>query len=167
MNKTEFIEKYGEAAYDKQLLQNRNWKAKHPEEVKAHLKDWNAKHSQGKKALNKEWRESNPKKIAENNHEESQKGGKYYEHNRHHKMTGIPHEKVLVRQKHQRIWTPFKQIIAPASQIHHEWIPGTADYTGVALVEKDQHLHGFIDVIQILEGEITLFAEAEVRRSVG
>ena len=78
-------------------------------------------------------------------------------------MRGIPHEKELIRQKHSRKWTLYKKIIAPESQQHHQWLPGTADYIGVALVEKDQHMHGYIDVIQILEGEITLFTEEEIR----
>ena len=36
-------------------------------------------------------------------------------------------------------------------------------YRGLALVEADQHTHGFIDVIKILDGEITIFTEAELR----
>ena len=79
-------------------------------------------------------------------------------------MSGIPHAKNLIRKKHLKKWAPYKKIIAPASQLHHEWIPETADYRGMALVEKDQHLHGFIDVIQVLEGEITLLTESEIRR---
>ena len=35
------------------------------------------------------------------------------------------------------------------------------------VVEKDQHIHGFIDVIQILEGEITLFTEEEIKNRGG
>jgi hypothetical protein len=40
---------------------------------------------------------------------------------------------------------------------------GTAEHRGVALVEADQHMRGFVDVIEILEGEIRLPTEAEVR----
>ena len=42
-------------------------------------------------------------------------------------------------------------------------IPGTADYRGAALVEPIQHQYGIIDPIVILEGEITLLTEAEIR----
>jgi hypothetical protein len=65
--------------------------------------------------------------------------------------------------RHGYYWRPYKNIIAPGSQLHHNWIPGTADYTGLALVEADQHMRGFIEVIQILEGKITLFTEKEIR----
>jgi hypothetical protein len=77
--------------------------------------------------------------------------------------TGIPGEKTRIRYKHGREWKPYKDIIAPDSQIHHEWVPETAEYRGVALVEKDAHMHGFVDVIEILDGEITLLTEEEVK----
>ena len=97
----------------------------------------------------------------------NRKGGANYPKLMLYHMTGLQYARRLIRNKHGLRWKPFKQIIAPESQIHHEWIPGTADYTGVALVETDQHIHGFIDVIQILEGEITLFTEAEIRNRGG
>jgi len=43
------------------------------------------------------------------------------------------------------------------TQIHHEWVSGTAKYRGVALVDAELHRHGIIKVIEVLEGEITLF----------
>lgn len=148
MKKKEFIRRYGEEAYDKKLEQNKNW---------------NREHSVKAGESNRQWRIDNPEKIKAHNMERY-KGGKYYEKCREYYKTGIPYERKLVRNKHLRWWTPYKQIIAPGSQIHHEWISETADYRGVALVEQDQHLHGFIDVIQILEGEITLLREEEIRR---
>jgi hypothetical protein len=42
----------------------------------------------------------------------------------------------------------------------------TANYDGVALVEAEQHMSGFLDVIQILAGTITLYTEEEIRNSV-
>ena len=92
-----------------------------------------------------------------------QKGSKGYRKAITYQMNGLPHAKRLIRLIHAQKWRPYKQLIAPESQLHHEWIPGTADYRGVALVETDNHTHGFIDVIQILEGEITLLTEAEIR----
>ena len=133
MKKEEFIKRYGKEAYEKWRQQKREWGRKHPEVTKT------------------------------NHRREHRKGGENYERHLKYKITGLPHERELVRGKHQRYWAPYKQIIAQNSQIHHEWIPETANYRGVALVEKDQHMHGFIDVIQILEGEITLLREGEVR----
>lgn len=75
-------------------------------------------------------------------------------------------ERNKIRMKHANQYRPFKQIIAPDSQIHHEWIPETAEFRGVALVEKDQHMHGFIDVIKILEGKITLLSEKEIKGGI-
>ena len=134
MKKVEYIEKHGIEAYEKIKARSEKWRRDHPEEAE------------------------------EQQHEICRKGGKYYERRLKYRLTGIPHEKDLVRGKHRRIWTPYKQIIAPESQIHHEWLPETANYRGVALVEKEQHRYGIIDVIQILEGKITLLTEEEIRK---
>lgn len=134
MKKEETIKRRGEAAYGKLQQQSRDWLLNHPKEVKARQ------------------------------HERDRKGGRYYGSRTAYNSTGLPHDRNLVRQKHGNLYRPYKRIIAPESQLHHEWIPGTANFRGVALVEKDQHQHGYIDVIQILEGEITLLTEEEVRR---
>ena len=133
MNKEERIARYGIEAYKKLEAQRDAWKKAHPDEVVAF------------------------------NAEQCRKGGKYYNKRLIDKRTGIPGEKKNIRTKHQKMWRHFKNIIAPSSQIHHEWIPGTAKYRGVALVEKGRHMHGFIDVIRILEGNIKLFTEDEIR----
>lgn len=147
MNKEEYIKKHGKAAYEKQQQQTRDWRIANPDKVKA----TSAKH--------------NPESNRKNNPEISRKDGKYYKRRRQYQMDGVPHERELVRGKHQRHYTQYKKIIDPEglTQIHHEWIPETADFRGVALVEKDQHQHGYIDVIQILEGEITLLTEEEIK----
>jgi hypothetical protein len=131
--KEEYIEKYGEEAYEKQLEQKR------------------------------QWREANPEKAEEHNHETSRKGGKYYEKRLEYAHTGLQGERNKIRTTHANKWRPYKKIIAPDSQIHHEWIFETADFRGVALVEADQHMHGIIKVIQILKGVITVFTEKEIR----
>ena len=135
MKKEERIKRYGEAAYEKKLQQNQDWASDHPEETKA------------------------------NQHENGRKGGKYYEQHQKYKITGLQGERNRIRNRHRHHYHPYKQIIAPESQIHHQWLPETANFTGVALVEADQHMHGYIDVIQILEGEITLLSEAEIRNN--
>jgi len=109
------------------------------------------------------WNNNNPKQIKQYQHETSRKGGKYYEAHERYASSGVQHLRNLLRSSHRQHYRPYKQIIAPKSQIHHEWIPSTADYRGAALVEADQHMHGFVDVIQILEGKITLLTEEEVR----
>lgn len=134
MNKEEFIVEYGEAAYRKRLSQKADWNKKHPEVIKA------------------------------NHIEQSRKGGKYYTKNLIHEHTGLRGERNGVRSKHNYKWRAYKNIIAPGSQIHHEWVPETADFKGVALVEADQHMHGIIDVIEILEGKIRLLREDKLKR---
>ena len=150
MEKDACIRRFGKVTYEKRLRQSRDWKRKYSEEVNAKTKGW---------------RESNPEKVAALDHEKSRKGGKHYEHKIRYMMNGIPHEKDLVRFKHRHRYAPYKKIIAPETQIHHEWIPGTADFRGVALVEANSHQYGFIDVIQILEGEITLLTEEGIRQN--
>ena len=133
MKKDKIIKKHGEEGYKK---------------YKKERAKWSLTHREG---------------ILERQRKRDRKGTESYERKRLYQMAGIPYTKRLIRGKHQEQWKPFKQIIAPNSVLHHEWIPNTADYRGVALVEKNQHQHGFIDVIQVLEGEITLLTEAEIR----
>ena len=103
--------------------------------------------------------ESHPEILKARATKQSKKGGKYYEKRLIYQQSGLQREKNKIRAKHSTHWRKYKGNWLTETQIHHEWIPETADYRGIALVEKDQHLHGFIDVIQILEGEITLFEE--------
>ena len=152
MNKEEFIGRYGEEAYAKKQAQSDAWNKTHPKE---------------RAVAQKAYSESHPEEVVAATREQTNKGGKYYDKKLVYDHTGLPGEKSVVRVNHARQWRPYKRIIAPWSQIHHEWIPGTADYRGVALVEKDQHIHGFIDVIEIMEGKITLLTEAEVKEKRG
>ena len=151
MNKEEFIERRGDVAYEKHLEGYRVWRIANLEKARASTRDWRA---------------TNPERVKINQHKQSHKGGKGYEKMLENQRTGIQGEKGIIRATHGNLYRPFKQIIAPESQIHHEWILGTANYRGVALVEKDQHIHGFVDVIQILDGEITLLSEKEIAEQV-
>ena len=141
MRKEEIIERYGEEEYGKILEHNRTWQANNPDKIKAY--------------------------NAELHPEICRKGGEYYEKNLEYNRTGLRGERNSIRQKHAKLYHPYKRIIAPESQLHHEWIPDTANYRGMALVEADQHMQGYIDVIQILEGKITLLTEEEVRNAGG
>ena len=109
------------------------------------------------------WRKNNPQEVINLSRNVNRKGGKYYKKKLIYDGTGLRYERNKIRAGHRRLWAVYKHIIAPGSQLHHEWLSGTADYNGVALVEADQHMHGIIDVIQILEGKITLLTEKEIR----
>lgn len=116
-------------------------------------------------AKHREWNEINPLKVLEGNRQRGRKGGRHYEKHLQDAQTGIRGERNKIRCKDRRKWRLYKLIIAPDSQLHHQWLIETSEYTGIALVEADQHMHGFINVIQILKGKITLFTEKEIRGS--
>ena len=120
-------------------------------------------HAEKKRKSDREYRRNHPQ---DSNKRERRKGGKDYEARQKYETTGLQGRKKKIRMKHAKKWRRYKQIVAPESQCHHEWISGTSQYRGVALVEKDQHIHGMINVIRILEGKITLFTEEEVRNRV-
>ena len=136
MNKADFIKEYGEEAYVKQQEQTRVWRMLHPTRIHA------------------------------NSQEQNCKGGKRYRKRLIYNRTGLRGKRRSIRGEHQKLYRSYKNIIDPdgLTQIHHEWIQETADYRGVALVEANSHMHGYIDVIQILEGEITLLVETEIGR---
>ena len=137
MNKEERIARYGVDEYIRRLAQNNAWNKAHPTQVVA--------------------------ASAASHAERERKGGTRYAKYLKNEKMGLRGERNCIRAKHRGKWRRVKRIIAPGSQIHHEWIPGTAKYRGVALVEADQHMDGGIDVIHILEGNITLLTEDEIR----
>ena len=150
MKKAEIIKRYGEAAYEKKLEQRRA-------RYKAHREE--------ERARDKRYREDHPEQMKAKSQEINRKGGKHYDKHLRDNRTGLRGERHRIRKKHARDYKPYKMIIAPESQIHHEWIEKTAEYTGVALVEKEPHMHGIIDVIEILDGKITLLTEEEVKKN--
>ena len=109
------------------------------------------------------WRAAYPEKVKAVNAETNRKGGKYYDHKLEYNRTGLQHLRQLVRGLHNRIYAKYKHIIAPLSQIHHEWVPGTAKYAAVALVEAKPHQYGLIKPLIVLEGKITLMTEKEIK----
>jgi hypothetical protein len=183
MKKEERIARYGEEAYKRKLERERarykahpeeikarakKYREEHPEEIKAKKLAYNKEHREEEKARVKKWQEEHPEEIKAKNQrtqpESCQKGGKYYDKKLVYNRTGLQGERHRIRINHAKQYRPFKQIIAPESQIHHEWVPQTDEYRGVALVEKEAHMHGFVDVIEILDGEITLLTEEEIRK---
>jgi hypothetical protein len=129
MKKEEFIRRYGRTAYAKRCNQTEKWGLSHQKELRAAAR------------------------------ERGRNGGKYYEQCRKYKITGLQGVRNKIRGYHNRRWAKYKKFVAHGSQLHHQWAPGSPRYKGVALVEADQHRHGIIDVIRILEGKITMFTE--------
>jgi hypothetical protein len=155
MNKEEYIGRYGEVAYKKYRESNRIW-----------MNKWHTTHVDEARKRGVQWKVSNPNKVKAHDQEISHKGGKYYDKALIRATTGVSGEKHKIRNKDNRIYKPFKDFVDPSglTHLHHEWLNnGTSNYRGVALVEADQHMRGFIDVIQILEGEITLLTEREIK----
>lgn len=152
LKKEVYIEKYGKEAYKRMRQQARERRRIVSGAINARRRSQRRNH---------------PEKVKVENRESSRKGGKYYEWRIKYNTTGIQHERKKVRGRHGNHYRPYKQIIAPDSQLHHEWVVNTANYRGVALVEKEPHRYGIINPIIILEGEITLLTEKEIREYTG
>lgn len=180
MKKAECIKRYGEDAYERKLAKNREkWsKAGYIKQYgeEAWLKRLEKRRESRKQdkevyerelEKNREWQRKNPEKTKAIEHKKNRKGGERYKQKLEYNTTGLQGARHRIRNHHRRQWKSYKDIIAPDSVIHHEWIDKTAGYTGVALVEKDQHQHGYIDVIQILDGKITLLTEEEINKRGG
>ena len=60
MTKLEFIEKYGEESYQRQLESSRKWKNNNKEQVKATSSEWYNKNKDRAFDLNKKWRDEHP-----------------------------------------------------------------------------------------------------------
>lgn len=134
-------------AIERKKGQDQKWRENHPE-VKETIKKWREARPEVIKKYSEKW-----------NPEMNRKGGKNYVKKLRYMETGLQKNRNRVRGRDGKRYRPYKNIIAPESQLHHEWVANSADYRGVALVEKDQHMHGVIDVIQILEGKITFMEE--------
>ena len=152
MKKREIIEEYGKQEYERRKEQNRKrtrlWREKNVERDRVSSRNWSLQH---------------PAEVRKTHQNQSRKGGRFYVKKQLYDHIGLQGERNKIRSRDWRMWHTYKQIIAPDSQLHHEWVPRTAEYNGLALVEKDQHQHGSIDVIEILDGEITVFTEQELR----
>ena len=148
MDKILFIKRYGYDKWDMSLEDWREWY------------DLNQQESKGKARI---WRSQHPDIVKQKNREIWSAGGKYYAKNILYNKTGLRRERNKIRNIDSVRFRNFKRIIAPNSIIHHQWIPGTSNFSGSALVEKKAHQYGFIDVIQILDGEITVLTEEELK----
>jgi hypothetical protein len=142
--KSNYIARWGKEKYVALLAQHR-----------AHYYKVTKEHCE----RSRKWWKANPVKVRAYHKATNSKAGKFYKKTQLLKSTGIQGERHKIRVRHAHRWRKYKNIIAPESQIHHMWRDGTSEYYGVALVEKDQHMHGIINVILILEGEIAFNRE--------
>lgn len=152
MKKDEFIAKYGEEAYKKQLAKNCLRAA-----------EWHQAHQEEHNASKRDWRNAHPEEVKARNREICRKGGKYYDKMLKYKQTDLQRKKNKIRKNHNLEFREIKDTLAEEVELHHEWIGDTAEYRGVGFVEKVAHQHGYIDVILLLDGEITLFTGEEVK----
>lgn len=160
--KDSYIAKHGQEAYNRKLKQRRAWGDSLPGGEKQRSRERYYTDLEKSREYYRGYNRNHPEKVREQGRQVSRKGGKYYEKKLIYKQTGIAGERERVRMRHGYYWRPFKKIIAPRSVLHHEWIPGTAQYRGLALVERDAHRYGKINVIRILSGEITLLTEKDI-----
>ena len=134
--KEEYIARHGEDAWERHLGKKRTWKKAHPEQR------WDIKYPEKAKALQRE---------------SCRKGGKHYEKRRERDKKGLRHERILIRNRHRKEFHEIKDTLAVEVELHHEWIGDTTEYRGMAFVEKVAHRNGIIDVILLLDGEITIY----------
>ena len=132
------------------------------------IKQWGAEAYKRELALSKIWKKKNPEKTKRYAAERNRVGGKHYLEARRKNMEGLRHERAKRRSRDAKKYHLYKKVIDPTglTQVHHSWYSNSVECEGLALVEKDQHQHGYIKVIQILEGEITLFTEEFLRGGV-
>ena len=162
MNKEERVKRYGAAAYERRSQQSRDWEKTHREEHNASNLKWVMANPTKAKLSNQKWCAANPDKVKARDQEYRRKGGKYFESTLKYNTTELRRERNSIRERHRREYCHIKGA-TPNSVLHHEWIPGTSKYRGVVLVDKELHQRGIIKVIKLLEGEVTLFLEKEVK----
>jgi hypothetical protein len=126
--KDDFIAKHGEEAYCKRLEGRRTWGNKLPGGEAQRSRKQRAADPEKYREYERAWRERNPETNIEKGRKVSRKGGAYYEKKQKYKQTGLSGEREHVRMRHGYYWRPYKNIIAPGSQLHHQWVPGTAKY---------------------------------------
>lgn len=123
-------------------------------------REWYGEDSESQRKYHKEWPRQHYGRLQEDKKHRGRRGTIYYDSVRAYQRTGVQGERNKVRALHAHRWRKYKTIIAPNSELHHQWLPGSADYTGLAIVETNTHRYGKINVIEILEGEITLLRES-------
>lgn len=114
------------------------------------------KNKDREKEYKREWNQTHSEAIKQSHHKRNRKDGKYYQKGLEYERKGLRRQKNLVRHKHSKRWRKYKGNWLTETELHHEWIEGTAKYNGVAIVDKSEHQYGIINPIEILSGEIQL-----------
>lgn len=134
MNKDEFIQMHGKAAWAEKLRLGRSTKLKKKidfaqvtEDAFTHLNS-----TDQQDVLRQLWKRQNLRTV--------------------HK-TQLQIERNKIRSAHNSKWAHLKHQYPQKLDIHHSWVEGTTNYYGVALVERVAHRRGVIKVVQILEGQ--------------
>lgn len=135
MKKEEYIRKYGPAAWEERLSKTRRTRVKNKVDKCLKIKNESEKGNptDQQESLRDQWKKENGAKFRPRLNE------------------CVLKERNKIRQAHYVKWR------SPHFDVHHEWVGDTADYRGVALVERIAHRHGIINVVIPLEGVITEF----------
>jgi hypothetical protein len=157
--KDNFRAKYGIEAYERRLARRREWGRQLPGGEKQRSQERRDANPEQSREYDRAWAERNPDKVKAKGREVSRKDGKYYAKKKIYKQTGISGERERVRMRDRYKYGKLMDL--SGLEIHHIWKDGTAEYTGIALVEAKAHRRGKIKVIKVLEGEIELFSEAD------
>ena len=67
------------------------------------------------------------------------KGGTHYEKEKEYNRTGLRGERHRIRCIHRKAYRLFKKFFGIDTNIHHEWIPGTAKYRSICVLEVEDH----------------------------
>lgn len=137
MKKEEYIRKYGPAAWEARLSKTGRTRIKNKVDKGLKIKKESPKetYTEQQELLRDQWKKENGIKLKPRLNECAQK------------------ERNKIRQAHYVKWG------SPDLDIHHERISDTANYHGVALVERAAHQHGIINIVILLEGVITEFTK--------
>lgn len=103
---------------------------------------------------------ANPAKVRGYSLDQSTKGGKGYLKMRAYSQQPVPNARHRVRARHETKYRGIKLLLESffeglKLQLRHQWLSGTAEYTGLALVDTERHQRGIISVVYPLEGVIT------------
>ena len=159
MNKQEYIKYYGEEGWRNLLEKQKEYYKQNKERKKRYSNEYRKVHVEKYKGYKKHWALRNPDKIKQTRNNQCRKTGLFYERNLIKEHTGLRGARNKIRSKHANVWRKYKGNWLIETQIHHEWIEGTAGYRGIAIVDKMEHQYGIINPIKILEGEITLLCD--------
>lgn len=166
MKKEEYIKKYGVEKWLEYIAYQRDYYTKNIEKVREKNREYQREYQRKYYAENKEKvKERCREHIREYQHKyyaDIEIRGRVHEYMKKYcgslsDHNSIPYRKSLIRQRDHHRFFSIKQFFQNLqTDIHHEWIPNTADYTFIALVERDKHRYNIIDPIVILEKKVVL-----------